>query len=1110
MRTFILTLLLLVSSRALAVPIDVVVPAISPANTGAQMSIIASGLGSPSDIARFPGNVDVSPIAYGTDWIRVRVPETWSGNVQAYNSSTGQWTSTYPIEITFAWADNQWATGNSQWKLNSAGAPGVGFSATEYQCRTSYNTWECASDFTNTYLGSTTTGPVSRTDGENVLGWTTSGWSSGTIAVCSWVYGVATGDIWEFDIGFNAQHFQWGVGVADKMDISNIATHELGHSIGFLDQYGTVDFNETMYGFGANGETLRRTLHVYDVVGAEYVYGHAGGRANQTYGAPAGWHGPISPRNTADATTALAPLPSSLSGGVTTYVSMDAYNNGGDCLAPESQQTLTIDGTDAWYLWWGSQLAIGAHWGLWRNHVVTVPGGLHTFGIEYDTTEELVESNEADNYYEEQFAYTPQGLLNMIPVVQGGPPERGVAISPNADGYSGTTSWWAAVATMPLNVDDDYDTYVYDTNTSPMTGFRNVLESTFAGAGNTDFVVMNGNVSGFGTNFHVGIVEYTNAGNGNVVIQSSNAFASTLTPATDYGMTNSAGGFVMGGQDILRVHELYLGDTATTYDIWLDNLSAGMDLDFRIFGPSSATYNQFESVAFAFGGGAGGDEHVAYQPATAGYFAVVVYKPQTSGYGQSGMYELRSGVALSNLDATATPTGWFLPVTPRIVNNSTTTFAPGEPNLPGNSASTYINMAMNHEGTSATPAWVWQMWKDEASMLYWGQISAGAAHIQYVNINNGPHLIRGGRHTLSTRLDPDLLVPETNEVDNVFDLQLIWSPLVTTKNVAALRAAPPEPGLGVYPNSDGLAFTPGLSHSWVVAAAPRTAGDDYDVIAYSNYVDAYTGFSSELARSEVGDNGTDFVVGHFSMGVGNIYTGVTRAAVAGGAANYAHDQSDAVGHRAYETGSFTNQIFDANRIVEVYEALLVAGQSYSVTLDLVSGTDNIAFEVFSGAPTASGRGDGLAQSTVYNPTKSIATFVAPTSTWYPIVVYRTNGSGANQVLKYDLNWNPGAPTAAPGDPSVTRLSFAGASPNPAPGRTNLSFALPMAGPVQLEVFDLRGRRVRTLIDGEMSAGSHQIDWDGRDQRGQTAASGTYYLRLVAAGEQRAKRVTVVR
>ena len=82
---------------------------------------------------------------------------------------------------------------------------------------------------------------------------------------------------------------------------------------------------------------------------------------------------------------------------------------------------------------------------------------------------------------------------------------------------------------------------------------------------------------------------------------------------------------------------------------------------------------------------------------------------------------------------------------------------------------------------------------------------------------------------------------------------------------------------------------------------------------------------------------------------------------------------------------------------------------------------------------------------------------------------------------------------------------------PVPFRTTLQLGvdLPRAGRVQLEVFDVRGRRVRTLLDREAGAGTHPVQWDGRDERGRELGAGIYFLRMQSGGATRSLRVVRV-
>lgn len=93
-------------------------------------------------------------------------------------------------------------------------------------------------------------------------------------------------------------------------------------------------------------------------------------------------------------------------------------------------------------------------------------------------------------------------------------------------------------------------------------------------------------------------------------------------------------------------------------------------------------------------------------------------------------------------------------------------------------------------------------------------------------------------------------------------------------------------------------------------------------------------------------------------------------------------------------------------------------------------------------------------------------------------------------------------------PTVAALELAG--PNPFRSATSWSFALPGRSHAQFVLFDVSGRRVRTLLNGPVDAGSHRVEWDGRTETGQEAPSGVYFLKAVAGDFARTQRVIRMR
>ena len=91
-----------------------------------------------------------------------------------------------------------------------------------------------------------------------------------------------------------------------------------------------------------------------------------------------------------------------------------------------------------------------------------------------------------------------------------------------------------------------------------------------------------------------------------------------------------------------------------------------------------------------------------------------------------------------------------------------------------------------------------------------------------------------------------------------------------------------------------------------------------------------------------------------------------------------------------------------------------------------------------------------------------------------------------------------------------RTFLAPNQPNPFQGSTGISFHLRERGPAELSVFDVQGKRICRLLDGELPVGWHRVVWDGRDDAGRPAASGAYFLRLRTTGLEQSHRMILLR
>ena len=87
----------------------------------------------------------------------------------------------------------------------------------------------------------------------------------------------------------------------------------------------------------------------------------------------------------------------------------------------------------------------------------------------------------------------------------------------------------------------------------------------------------------------------------------------------------------------------------------------------------------------------------------------------------------------------------------------------------------------------------------------------------------------------------------------------------------------------------------------------------------------------------------------------------------------------------------------------------------------------------------------------------------------------------------------------------TTFSLTQNYPNPFNAQTNIEFVLENDSDVELEVYDVTGAKVTTLVNSHMNAGSHTVNWDAA-----SVASGVYYYSLKTNGEESTRKMTLLK
>jgi hypothetical protein len=466
---------------------------------------------------------------------------------------------------------------------------------------------------------------------------------------------------------------------------------------------------------------------------------------------------------------------------------------------------------------------------------------------------------------------------------------------------------------------------------------------------------------------------------------------------------------------------------------------------------------------------------------------------------------------LANLTPITSHPGWSSPLVPRNTTGGTPSNCVVTPTLDGDVNSTYLNVLQALQVNPVSDIHGLLRVDDEDDL--WGLIFPDGYTPGLIAATDiGPVTIRGGRHTLIHFTDRFDGIPESNEMDNVYAEQYVWSPTELLKETPLVRNRPPPRGEFELPNCDGLEINRPQAAAWVVGIAPLHPEDDYDLWGFDDYVGSTSGFSNFYGASVVGGNGTDFMVGHWENTPTTFYPGVVRFQANVGE-SYTADQSDAALRQGNQGGIYENQLMTYGRIVDVYELALTGGQTYYFALHRLSGEPDIAFELFPGASgwvyARGGSNDG--GSGPMSPGTDTLTYTTTESGYHPLVVYRTNGTAATELeVRYTLQWGPEPVVDVPeGEIPDFRLAFHGVVPNPMTASGRVLFTLAERGNVRLAVYDLRGRRVGSVLDGTREPGPQSIVWSGQGLSGRRLGAGIYWLRLETAGQVFTKRAVLL-
>lgn len=176
-------------------------------------------------------------------------------------------------ELCYSFIGSKWKNLPVQYTINPDNPQFLSDDFVISAISTSAETWDKAIGkeiFNDEYIIDTTAVPNVR-DGKNTLGFIL--YPSASIIAGASVWTTPEGEIIEADVLFNTA-FEWGDATLnpEKMDLQNLATHELGHVLGLGDLYSGSCRSVTMFAPSSYGQTQKRTLEKADITGLKKLY----------------------------------------------------------------------------------------------------------------------------------------------------------------------------------------------------------------------------------------------------------------------------------------------------------------------------------------------------------------------------------------------------------------------------------------------------------------------------------------------------------------------------------------------------------------------------------------------------------------------------------------------------------------------------------------------------------------------------------------------------------------------------------------------------------------------------------------------------------------------
>jgi len=361
-----------------------------------------------------------------------------------------------------------------------------------------------------------------------------------------------------------------------------------------------------------------------------------------TPGLPTAWHAPLVPRPDEAGGPSGVSLPTELHG----------------------------DAASTWYNFAVHNASTGTAWGAMRFHVMvdgagsglsyfhvfdipgletrtfndqgpyTVRGGRHTLVLDLDQANHMVELDEENNTYGEQYVWTPVTMESGDRMERSAPPDRAGGLEHlssddpfyyNCDAVRAayTGAFWRAVAIMP-GPESNFDIRLHEVMDGVQDGFSTWLTTSGSGFGGSNYVLVNFNLTERRA-FDVGVRNY--GGSEDYAVEVMNEYY-LGEGAVEYGPVTLPAG------EIMDLYEVELDDD--TWTVRVENVAGSVDWGLTVHRADHAYLSRTDALdgGFAVYADAGEDEEVTVTVAETGYHAITVWKSQAQDFDLEAEYTL--------------------------------------------------------------------------------------------------------------------------------------------------------------------------------------------------------------------------------------------------------------------------------------------------------------------------------------------------------------------------------------------------------------------------------------------------------------------------------------